>query len=324
MNRNKGFCKSVIDIIGQTPLVELSRIVKNTKGVKGNILAKTEFLNPGYSKKDRIGLQIINEAEESGTLKPGQTVIELTSGNTGTGLAIVCAIKGYDFVAVMSKGNTEERARMMRALGAKVVLVDQVPDAPPGQVSGESLLLVEKETQRITRELNAFRADQFALNGNWRAHYLHTGQEILAQSEGKIDAFCDFVGSAGSFSGVSKALKEFNPNISCYIVEPENAAVLAGKEIVSPDHKIQGGGYSIPDLKFLQDVEIDGFVQVTNDEAIELTQRLAREEALFAGFSSGANVAAALQLLKQDLKGKTIVVLLPDSGLKYLSTDLWI
>ncbi|MFX1254203.1 MAG: PLP-dependent cysteine synthase family protein [Promethearchaeota archaeon] len=312
--------KSALELIGNTPLVELSRL---TKGLNGRILAKIEYFNPGFSKKDRIALQTIEDAEKAGILRPGQTIIELTSGNTGTGYAIACAIKGYPFVAVMSKGNTMERARMMKAFGAKVVLVDQAPGAPPGQVSGESLALVEKETRRLTKELNAFRADQFLLEGNMRAHYFHTGREIIEQTEGKIDAFCDFVGSGGTFAGVSKALREHNPDILCYIIEPESTAVLAGKEITNLDHKIQGGGYSMPDLKFLKDIKVDGYIQVSNEEAIEIARRLAREEGLFAGFSSGANVAAALHLLKGDLKGKTIVCLLCDSGLKYLSTDLW-
>ncbi|MFX0173305.1 MAG: PLP-dependent cysteine synthase family protein [Candidatus Hodarchaeota archaeon] len=323
MAYNQRICFSVIDAIGGTPIVELSRLVNNTEGVEGRILAKLEYLNPGFSKKDRIGLQMIEDAETSGTLKPGQTVIELTSGNTGTGLAIVCTIKGYPFVAVMSKGNTEERARMMKALGAEVVLVDQAPGSSPGQVSGESLALVEKETERLTRKLNAFRADQFELDGNWRAHYLHTGREIIEQTRGKIDAFCDFVGSGGSFAGITKVLKEYNSKIMCYIVEPKSAAVLAGKKVTNPDHKIQGGGYSMADLKYLRNIKADGFIQVSNEEASKVSRRLAKEEALFTGFSSGANVAAALKLLKGSLKGKTIVCLLPDSGLKYLSTDLW-
>ncbi len=323
MSVNQGVNKSVLEVIGQTPIIDLSRLVRNSNDVKGRIFAKLEYLNPGYSKKDRIALQMIEDAELSGALRPGQPVIELTSGNTGTGLAIVCTIKGYPFIAVMSEGNTEERARMMRALGAKVVLVRQAPGALPGQVSGESLALVEKETQRLTIELNAFRADQFALAGNWRSHYLHTAKEIINQTNGKIDAFCDFVGSGGSFAGISKKLKELNRNILCYIVEPESAAVLAGKVVTNPDHEIQGGGYSMTNLNFLNDVEIDGFIQVSNEEAIEFCRRLAREEGLFTGFSSGANVAAAVQLLKNDLKGKNVVVLLCDSGLKYLSTTLW-
>ncbi|MFX0114155.1 MAG: PLP-dependent cysteine synthase family protein [Candidatus Hodarchaeota archaeon] len=313
-------CCSIIETIGKTPLVNLSRL---TKGLDGKILAKVEFFNPGFSKKDRIALQTIEEAEKSGILQPSQTIIELTSGNTGTGYAVVCAVKGYPFVAVMSKGNSIERAKMMAALGAKVVLVDQAPGSLPGQVSGEDIELVEEETQRLTEELNAFRADQFELDGNWRSHYFHTGEEIIKQTRGKLDAFCDFVGTGGSFVGIAKKLKEHNPNILCYIIEPESAAVLAGKEVTNPNHKIQGGGYSMADLKFLANTTIDGYIQISDEEAIRMARRLAREEGIFAGFSSGANVAAALELLKGELKGKTIVCLLCDSGLKYLSTDLW-
>ena len=313
---------STLELIGNTPLVDLKRIVINS-GLDGRILAKVEFFNPGLSKKDRIALQMIEDAENEGRLKPGQPVIELTSGNTGTGLAIVCAMKGYPFIAVMSKGNTEERARMMRAYGAEVVLVDQAPGSPPNQVSGDSLALVEEETQRLTEERKAFRADQFLLDGNWKAHYLTTGREIIDQFEKRIDGFCDFVGSGGSFAGVSKALREDNPDVKCFIIEPSSAAVLAKREVTSPNHKIQGGGYSMPDLKYLQDIKIDGFLQVDDDEAIECTRRLCKEESLFAGFSSGANLAGAIQLLEGEMKGSTIVIILSDSGLKYLSTDLW-
>ena len=185
---------SVVDAIGSTPLVELSRLCRD---VNGRILVKLEYLNPGLSKKDRIARQMIEEAERQGQLRPGQTVVELTSGNTGTGLAIVCAVKGYPFVAVMSKGNSIERARMMSALGAEVVLVDQLPGSTPGQVSGGDLELVEQEARRIVRERDAFRADQFHLRANMLAHYLHTGPEILRQSGGEIDAMCDFVGTGG-------------------------------------------------------------------------------------------------------------------------------
>src|SRR5579863_3580913 len=151
------------------------------KGTGGRLLAKLEYLNPGSSKKDRIARQIIDDAEADGSLRPGQTVVELTSGNTGAGLAIVCAVKGYPFVAVMSRGNSPERARMMRALGAEVVLVEQLAGALPGQVSGGDLELVEQAAQQIARERSAFRADQFRHRGNFRAHYLHTGPEILGQ-----------------------------------------------------------------------------------------------------------------------------------------------
>jgi len=311
---------SVLGAIGNTPLVELSRL---TRGLEGRILAKLEYLNPGFSKKDRIALQMIEEAEADGRLQPGQAVVELTSGNTGTGLSIICAVKGYPFVAVISKGNSMERARMMKAFGAEVVLIDQLPESKPGQVSGGDLALVEEAAQRITKERNAFRADQFHLQSSARGHYLHTAPEILQQANGQIDAFCDFVGTGSSFGGCAAAFKEHNPNILCYIVEPAAAAILSGKPVTNPSHRIQGGGYSMMELPLINKDLIDGYLQVTDEEAMEVTQRLAKEEGIFGGFSSGTNVAAAMQLLKTNCHGKTIAVLLSDSGLKYLSTDLW-
>ncbi len=319
-SRQDSLLDSVLGAIGNTPLVELSRI---TRGLEGRILAKMEYLNPGFSKKDRIALQMIEEAEADGSLEPRQTVIELTSGNTGTGLAIVCAVKGYPFVAVMSKGNSVERARMMKAFGAEVILIDQLPDSKPGQVSGGDLQLVIEATERITKERNAFRADQFRLPGSARAHYSHTAREILRQAKGKVDVFCDFVGTGSSFGGCSAAFKEFDPNILCYIVEPAEAAILAGKPVTNPNHRLQGGGYSMTDLPLIDHDLVDGYLQVTDEEAIEMTRRLAKEEGIFAGFSSGTNVAAAMQLLRTTHQGKLIALLLCDSGLKYLSTDLW-
>jgi len=320
MTRQNKPLPSAIEAIGDTPLVQLARL---TAGLDGRILAKLEYLNPGFSKKDRIARQIIEDAEAAGRLQPGQTVVELTSGNTGTGLAIVCGIKGYPFVAVMSKGNSRERARMMAALGAEVVLVDQLPDSPPGQVSGGDLALVEQATQRLVAERQAFRADQFRLAGNFRAHYLHTGPEILRQSGGGIQAFCDFVGTGGTFAGCAAAFKEYNPAIQCFVVEPAGAAVLAGEPVTYPNHRIQGGGYCLPDLPLLRPEHVDGYLQVSDTEAVQMARRLAREEGIFAGFSSGANVAAALRLLQTSLRRQTIVVIICDSGLKYLSTDLW-
>jgi cysteine synthase A len=319
-NRTEKILSSAVEAIGNTPLVELSRI---TRGLDGRILAKLDYLNPGFSKKDRIARQMIEDAEARGELQPGGTVVELTSGNTGTGLAIVCGVKGYRFVAVMSKGNSIERARMMRALGAEVVLVDQEKSSVPGQVSGADLELVERETEKIVRERKAFRADQFRSTGNFRAHYLHTGPEFLRQSGGAIDAFCDFVGSGGSFAGCAAAFKEHRASIQCYVVEPAGAAVLAGESIVNANHRVQGGGYARPELPLLKREQIDGFLKVTDEEATLAARRLAREEGIFAGYSSGANVAAALQLLRTTCRGKTIAILICDSGLKYLSTDLW-
>lgn len=320
MRKISGLLSSAIEAIGNTPLIDLSRI---TRQIDGRILAKLEYFNPGFSKKDRIARQIIEDAEASGELKPGRTVVELTSGNTGTGLAIVCGIKGYSFVAVMSKGNSVERARMMSALGAEVVLVDQLPESVPGQVSGGDLELVERETRKIAEERQAFRADQFRLQSNFRAHFLNTGPEIISQSGGDIDVFCDFAGTGGSFAGCAAALKEHNPQTKCFIVEPEGAAILSGETVTYPNHRIQGGGYAMADLPLLNSKLIDGYLKVSDGQAIDMTRRLAREEGIFAGFSSGANVAAAMELLKTEFIGKTAVVLICDSGLKYLSTDLW-
>ena len=311
---------SVVDAIGATPAVELARL---TRGLPGRIVAKLEYLNPGFSKKDRIAREILDEAVASGELAPGQPVVELTSGNTGTGLAIVCAVRGHPFVAVMSEGNSRERARMMRALGAEVVLVPQAGGSRPGQVSGEDLALVEERARRLTDERSAFRADQFRRAGARLAHERHTGPELWAQAGGEIGAFCEFVGTGGTYAGIATALKARRPAIRCYVVEPEGSAVLAGRMLTNPNHRIQGGGYAMPELPLLDGVPVDGFLQVNDDEAVDVARRLAREEGIFAGFSSGAVVAAALELLRGPHAGGTVAVILADSGLKYLSTDLW-
>ena len=313
---------SVIDVIGGTPLISLDRLTR-AYGVEGSIVAKLDYLNPGFSKKDRAALGVIEAAEASGELKPEQTVVELTSGNMGTGLAIVCGIKGYPFVAVMSRGNSEERVRMMRALGAEVILVDQMADSEPGKVSGADLALVEKTAEQITLERSAFRADQFQRDGNWQAHYSTTGPEIWEGTEGKLDGFVDFVGSGGTFFGVARSLKDRNPDIQCFIVEPAGAAVLAGEAAQNQSHPIQGGGYSRPDLAFLDRTLIDGCLQVSGEHATEVTRDLARLEGIFGGFSAGANVAAALKLLDGPMRGRRMAVIICDSGLKYLSTNLW-
>jgi cysteine synthase len=315
-----GLAPSIVDAIGETPAIELSRL---TAGKPGRIVAKLEYLNPGFSKQDRIARQIIDDALASGQLRPGQTVVELTSGNTGTGLAIVCAVRGHPFVAVMSAGNSPERARMMRALGAEVVLVSQARGSQPGQVSGVDLELVEERALEVTRERDAFRADQFVNRSGVAAHELQTSAELWRQTGGRIDAFCDFAGTGGSYAGVTLALKSRRASIRCYIVEPEGAAVLSGQPVVNPNHRIQGAGYAMGELALLDGVPVDGYLAVSDVDAIATARRLAREEGVFAGFSSGAVVAAALRLLEGEHSGGTIAVLLADSGLKYLSTDLW-
>lgn len=309
------------EAIGNTKMINLSRIT-NHYGVEGNIFAKMEYLNPGFSKKDRIALQMIEEAEEAGLLENGQYVVELTSGNTGTGLAIVCAAKGYKFIACMSRGNSTERARMMKALGAEVIIVDQMPDSIKGQVSGADLALVEEVAKRITEERGAFRADQFNLLSTVHAHENHTAKEMWDQCDGKIDVFVDYVGSGSTFQGCALGLKKYKEDIRCYIVEPANAAIYAGGVISDGAHKIQGGGYSL-DLPLVDKSLIDGLVQITDEEAMDTTRKLAKYEGVFAGFSSGANVCAAIKLLQGTERGKNIVLMLNDSGLKYLSTDLY-
>ena len=300
---------SVIEAIGDTPLVELHRIGA-ALGLEGRVLAKLDYLTPGFSKKDRAARAIIEAARASGDLRDGQVVVELTSGNMGTGLAIVCAVLGHPFVAVMSEGNSEERARMMRGLGAEVVLVRQAEGAKPGEVSGADLALVEEEARRITKARGAFRADQFAREGNPEAHARGTAPEIWEQSGHAVTAFCDFVGSGGTIGG---AARFFAPlGVRCYAVHPDRA-----------DHPIQGGGYSMPDLKHLRGVDLAGDVTVTGEEAAEHARLLARTEGIFGGYSAGANLAAVIRLLRGPERGGCVAFVVCDSGLKYLSTDLW-
>lgn len=313
---------SVLGAIGGTPSVWLDRMVA-ARGLRGRILAKLDYLNPGFSKKDRAALGIIDAAEAAGALRPGQTVVELTSGNMGTGLAIVCGIRGYPFVAVMSRGNSVERARMMAALGAEVVLVDQAPGSVPGQVSGADLARVEEVAQAITGDRDAFRADQFHHAGNPAAHEGGTGPELWSDSGGTLTAFADFAGSGGTYAGTIRALKRLNPALRGYVVEPQGAEALAGHTVTRPDHPIQGGGYAMGDLAFLRDAPVDGYLSVTGQTARDAARALAREEGIFGGFSAGANVAAALDLLAGAEAGGTVAVVICDSGLKYLSTDLW-
>lgn len=315
-----GILPSVIEVIGDTPLVALDRLTAELE-LGGRILAKLDHLLPGFSKKDRAARAIVEAAREDGTLLPGQTVVELTSGNMGTGLAIVCTVLGHPFVAVMSAGNSSERARMMAALGAEVVLVPQATGGNPGQVSGADLALVETEAQRITAARGAFRADQFRNAGNPLVHQTQTARELWDQSGGTITAFCDFVGSGGTLAGIARALAPHG--VRCYAVEPAGAAVLAGGALTAPDHPIQGGGYAIADLPHLVGAPLAGHLTVTGTQARAMARRLARTEGIFGGFSAGANLAAAVALLEGREQGGTLGIVICDSGLKYLSTDLW-
>lgn len=311
---------SVIEAIGGTPLVALDRLAAQL-GVQGRLLCKLDHLLPGFSKKDRAARAIIEAARAGGALAPGQEVVELTSGNMGTGLAIVCAVLGHPFVAVMSAGNSPERARMMRALGAEVVLVAQAPGGVDGQVSGADLALVEVATRARVAERGAFRADQFQHPGNPWAHETGTAAELWAQSGGTISAFCDFAGSGGTLAGVARALTL--KGVRCYGVEPAGAEVLAGHGAPCPAHPIQGGGYAMADLPHLRGVALAGFLAVGGAQARDHARLLARQEGIFAGYSTGANLAAAVALLRGPERGGTVAFVACDSGLKYLSTDLW-
>jgi len=310
----------VTHAIGNTPLVALDRLTAQL-GLSGRLLAKLDLLLPGFSKKDRAARAILHAARDDGSLAPGQTVVELTSGNMGTGLAICCAVMGHPFVAVMSEGNSRERARMMTALGAEVVLVPQSPGGTPGQVSGADLALVEDAARRITASRAAFRADQFRHPGNPAAHETGTASELWAQSGGTITAFCDFAGSGGTLGGVARALSPLG--VRCYAVEPAGAEVIARGDTSQPDHPIQGGGYMMADLAHLRGSALTGSMAVTGAEARTHTRLLARVEGIFGGYSAGANLAAAIRLLQGPEQGGSIAFIVCDSGLKYLSTDLW-
>jgi len=291
-------------------------------GLQGRILAKLDSVNPSFSKKDRIALHMIEEAEKAGLLKPGQLIVEETSGNTGNSLALVCAVKGYKFVAAISKGNSMERIKMTRGLGAELLLVDQAPDSRPGQVSGADLQLVEDAARRFAEETGAYLTNQFHNEENNEAHELTTAKEIWEQTDGSVAYFADFAGTGGTFAGAGRALKQLNPQIKCFLVEPAGASVYGGGGLSAAGHRIQGGGYGKV-LDLIDRGTIDGCIPVTDEEAVRFTRELARCEGIFAGFSSGANVCAAVKLLQGEAKGKDVVVLINDSGLKYLSTDLF-
>jgi cysteine synthase A len=314
---------SALQAIGHTPLVALDRLTAE-EGVPGRVLVKLESDNPGGSVKDRVALAVIEAAEREGHLLPGGTVVELTSGNMGAGLAVVCAVKGYRMIAVMSAGNSVERRRQLEALGAEVELVPQAPGSPPGQVSGSDLALVETRAAELVRELHAFRPDQFRNPNAVRAHELTTGPEIWEQSGGQVAAFVASVGTGGTFVGVARALKGRNPAVRCYAAEPASAPYIArGPDAVSnPSHKIQGTGYAmVPPL--WEPGLVDGYLTVTDARAVEVARRLAAREGIFGGYSAGANVAAALDVARQMAPGALVATLICDTGLKYLSTDLY-
>lgn len=301
--------KNLTELIGNTPLMELGRI-SSKRGVK-TILAKIERGNPGGSVKDRVALQMILDAEAEGKLKPGATIIEPTSGNTGVGLAMISAIKGYKMILVMPDTMSVERQKLASAYGADIVLT-------PG---AEGMSGAIKKAEELNREIEgSIIAGQFVNPSNPKAHYNTTGVEIWNDTEGTVGVFVATAGTGGTISGTARRLKEFNPNIKVVAVEPASSRVLSGGPAAA--HKIQGiGANFVPDT--YDATVIDEVIGITDDEAYEMTRCLAREEGLLVGISSGAAVAAAIKVAKEYMGEGRVVVLLPDTGERYLSTDLF-
>lgn len=302
---------NITDLIGKTPLLELTRI-EDKDGLQAKVIAKLEAFNPGGSVKDRAALCMLNEAEKSGHLKSGYTIIEPTSGNTGIGLASIAAARGYKIIIVMPETMTEERKKLIKAYGAELVLT-------PGE---EGMKGAIAKAEELAKEIpNSYIPSQFKNASNPLAHQNTTGPEIWEDTEGLIDIFVAGVGTGGTITGVGDFLKSKNNGIEVFAVEPYGSPVLSGGE--PGEHQIAGIGPSfIPDVL---DTEVyDAIIQIKNEEAFEASRELAALEGYLVGISSGAALAAAKKLALMDQnKGKTIVVLLPDTGERYLSTKLF-
>lgn len=308
---------SVLDLIGNTPLIKLSRIGRD---VPAAILGKLEYFNPSGSVKDRIALSMIEAAEREGRIKQGDTIVEPTSGNTGTSLALVCALKGYRMIAVMPEQMSLERKNMIAAFGAELVLIPSQGDAEPGTFTKEDLEATVAKAQELASLPGHFMPNQFANPHNTMAHFQTTAEEIWTETEGRLDAFVAGAGTAGTVIGVSQGLKKKNPRIKICVVEPASSAVISGEP--PGYHRIQGIGEGfIPEL--FQREWCDEVIKVSDTEAKATACRLARLEGIFAGYSAGANVFACLKVAEELGKGKTIVTMIPDSGMKYLSTELF-
>ena len=303
--------QQLTDLIGQTPLLQLNKY-SEIKGIGNAIIAKVEFFNPGGSVKDRIALAMIEDAEQKGILKPGATIIEPTSGNTGVGLALVSAVKGYHLILTMPETMSVERRNLVKAYGATVKLT-------PGAEGMAGAIREAKHLRDITP--GSVILQQFENPSNPQRHYETTGLELWQQTDGQLDIFVAGVGTGGTVSGIGKRLKEMNPNVKIVAVEPAASAVLNGKP--SGPHKIQGIGAGFVPQTYDAAV-IDEVIDVENDDAIRTGRELASQEGLLVGISSGAAVFAATQLaLRPENKGKRIVTLLSDTGERYLSTVLY-
>lgn len=303
--------QNLTELIGNTPLLKLQHLSQTHKA-KANIIAKLEFFNPGGSVKDRIALAMIEDAEQKGILRPGSVIIEPTSGNTGVGLAWVASVKGYKAVLTMPETMSLERQNLLKAMGAELVLTP----------SNEGMNGAIKKAEELRDNTpGAVILQQFENPANPRAHFLTTAKEIWQDTDGKVDVFIAGVGTGGTLSGVGEGLKSYNPNIEIVAVEPDSSAVLSGEK--PGMHKIQGiGAEFIPSTYNTQ--VVDKIIRVKDDDAIRTGRELSLQEGLLVGISSGAATFAALQLSQMtEYKDKNIVVLLPDTGERYLSTVLY-
>ena len=300
--------ENIVAAVGNTPLVRINKLASN----KATVLAKLESNNPCGSVKDRIALSMIEAAEKDGLIKEDTVIVEPTSGNTGIGLAFICAAKGYKLILTMPESMSVERRKLLLLLGAELVLTP----AELGMVGA-----VEKAEQIVDENTNAFLPQQFNNPANPQIHRDTTAQEIWADSDGKVDIFVAGVGTGGTITGCGEVLKEKNKDLKVIAVEPEDSPVLSGGE--PGPHKIQGiGAGFIP--KVLNMEIIDEIIKVSNDDAMEMTRQLAAKEGILAGISSGANVWAAVQVSKRkEAEGKNIVTIVCDTGERYISTELY-
>ena len=303
--------KQLTELIGNTPLLELTKF-SEAKGLETPIIAKVEFFNPGGSVKDRIALAMIEDAEQKGLLKPGATIIEPTSGNTGVGLALVSAVKGYKLILTMPETMSVERRNLVKAYGAEVRLTSG-KDGMPGAI---------KAAEQLRDSIpGSIILQQFENPANPAKHYATTGPELWQQTDGEIDIFVAGVGTGGTVSGVAKYLKEKNPNVKIIAVEPKSSPVLNGGP--SGPHKIQGIGAGFVPKTYAGNL-IDEVLDIENDDAIRTGRELAQTEGLLVGISSGAAAFGASVIAQRpENKGKKIVALLPDTGERYLSTVLY-
>ena len=303
--------KQLTELIGNTPLLELNKFSAE-KGLATPLIAKVEFFNPGGSVKDRIALAMIEDAEQKGILKPGATIIEPTSGNTGVGLALVSAVKGYKLILTMPETMSVERRNLVKAYGAEVRLTPG-KDGMPGAIRAAEALRDSIPGSVILQ--------QFENQANPAKHYATTGPEIWAQTDGEVDIFVAGVGTGGTVSGVAKYLKEQKKDVRIVAVEPKSSPVLNGGQ--SGPHKIQGIGAGFVPQTYSSEF-IDEVFDVENDDAIRTGRQIARQEGLLVGISAGAALYAAAEVAKRpENKGKKVVVLLPDTGERYLSTVLY-